>query len=180
MSERDGILNRYKSDTEQHRLTVESLRKSEQNAAGNVQQMAAELENLKIMNDDLQKQVMSGSAHMNDELSQYKSVCDQLQKELEMRLEQLAQETERADENAREASAIRNEVKAKAEELQEQEKSWSMSYMKKTSNLEDQEKQNAELKERIAEIKAMYMNLLVEKVRERERERERQREGNVF
>ena len=30
MSERDGIMNRYKSDVEQNRQTVESLRKSEQ------------------------------------------------------------------------------------------------------------------------------------------------------
>ena len=120
MSERDEILNRYKSDTDQHRLIVESLRKSDQNAAVNVQQMAAELENLKIVNND------------------HKSVCDQLQKELEMRLEQLAQETERADENAREASAIRNEVKAKAEELQEREKSWSRSYTKEKERLQSQ------------------------------------------
>ncbi|GMH92918.1 hypothetical protein TrVE_jg10853 [Triparma verrucosa] len=138
MSERDGILNRYKSDTEQHRLTVESLRKSEQNAAGNVQHMAAELENMKAQNEGLQKQVMSGSHHTNAELQNYKAVCDQLQKELEVRLEQLAQETERADENAREASAIRNEVKAKAEELQEREKSWSRSYTKEKERLQSE------------------------------------------
>ncbi|GMH46288.1 hypothetical protein TrRE_jg8220, partial [Triparma retinervis] len=138
MSERDGIMNRYRSDAEQHRMTVESLRKSEQNAALQVQQLVAQLENMKGEQEVLRGQAQQGSAAANEELRGYKGVCDQLQKELEVRLEQLSQETERADENAREASAIRNEVKAKAEEMQEREKSWARSYTKEKERLQSQ------------------------------------------
>jgi len=138
MSERDGIMNRYRSDAEQHRMTVESLRKSEQNAAHQVQHLVSQLENLKNEKGDLQKQIQDGSHAINNELQNYKSVCEQLQKELEVRLEQLAQETERADENATEASAIRNDVKAKAEEMQEREKSWARSYTKEKERLQSQ------------------------------------------
>ena len=138
MSERDGIMNRYRSDAEQHRMTVESLRKSEQNAAQQVQQLVSQLENMKGQQEIMQNQIQQGSAATNAELENYKNVCDQLQKELEVRLEQLSQETERADENAREASAIRNEVKSKAEEMQEREKSWARSYTKEKERLQSQ------------------------------------------
>ena len=138
MSERDGIMNRYKSDADQHRMTVESLRKSEQNAAQQVQHLVSQLEVFKSEREALQVQIEQGSVATNNELQNYKNVCDQLQKELEVRLEQLNQETARADENAKEATAVRNEVKSKAEEMQEREKSWARSYTKEKERLQSQ------------------------------------------
>ena len=156
MSERDGIMNRYKSDVEQNRQTVESLRKSEQNAGRQVQELAAIVENLKNENRQLNLAVQNGQSDKDVEIQNYKNVLDQLQKELETRLEQLTGETERADANAREASAIRNEVKQKAEELQEREKSWSRSYTKEKERLQSEyatlKMQNSNLEQEKSEL----------------------------
>jgi len=138
MSERDGIMNRYKSDMDQHRQTTESLRKSEQHAAKQVQDLLANMENLKNENNALQHQTMHGSQAMQAELVNYKGVCEQLSKELEVRLEQLNGEQDRADSAEKEASTIRNEVKSKAEELQEREKSWARSYTKEKERLQSE------------------------------------------
>jgi chromosome segregation ATPase len=105
MSERDGIMGRYKSDMDQHRQTVESLRKSEQNAAKSVQDLVAKLENMKMENEALNHQVQHGSQGMQAELQQYKQVCEQLSKELETRLDQLNAERDRADAGEKEVRA---------------------------------------------------------------------------
>jgi len=56
----------------------------------------------------------------------------------QIRLEQLTAETERADANGKEANIIRNEVKNKAEELAEREKSWQKSYSKEKDRLQSE------------------------------------------
>jgi chromosome segregation ATPase len=159
MSERDGIMNRYKSDMDQHRQTVESLRKSEQQAAQQVQDLVSKIENYKNENEALTHQVQHGSQGMRSELQNYRNVCEQLSKELEVRLEQLTAESDRADSAEKEASAIRNEVKSKAEELAEREKSWARSYTKEKERLQSE---FATIKMRCNALEAEKMDFIKE------------------